>query len=550
MSTTYKNEYKIVRLLKMHESEEAYVVVHFTISNFDVDRDIIFSFADIKSGKFVKQIPDSFAMGRLKQLQSDINDAIEHYMPDVLLPSGFSCVNGRWLYVLGDQILNRGDLAVFAHNPQQLHPYDGSAYQNPMIEAYHWCSVYCQQGDAQTALLLCALSPLLRPIVDPLELPCKTVNGYVVGTTGVGKSSYTQLVASLCGKCRGTNLANDKAAIMSALSEVRDEPFLVDDLSLSSSQREREQRMEKLSKLLQMTSSATDINVGGISLDVSRVAIMTTAEFVMTNPSTVNRNVIINMDGEMNGTALTYLQQNRNLYSYFIARFVEWICQLADSLQNVISRLLERGIFEMPVAHEHACRYFGFARVSASHKMLSITAYVLTYFFQIILKEAVQDSLPEFETRLYHGINTAIEDTLRSIKRPDHSTKIVDAMLEIFYCDPDHVIAKDIKEYLNHGGKYIFLHQDVPYFKGEVLANYLTTLLGEEVSLKRLSNELMNAKLLSPRGAERSARFPQKYKDELTGRFYKMNLSVIIDLLRSTYGPMALWGSPLRNVEL
>ena len=158
--------------------------------------------------------------------------------------------------------------------------------------------------------------------------------------------------------------------------------------------------------------------------------------------------------------------------------------------------------------------------------------------------------MPDLQTRLWNGINKAIGDTLESIKRHDHSTKIVDAMLEIFYCDPDHVIAKDIKEYLNHGGKYIFLHQDVPYFKGEVLANYLTALLGEEVSLKRLSNELMNAKLLSPRGAERSARFPQKYKDELTGRFYKMNLSVIIDLLRSTYGPMALWGSPLRDVEL
>ena len=327
MSTTYKNQYKIVRLLKMHGTEHAYVVVHFTISNFDVDRDIIFSFADIKSGKFVKQIPDSFAMGRRKQLQSDINDAIECHMPDILIPQGYSCINGKWLFALGDTILNRGDLAVFAHNPQQLHPYDGSAHKNPMAEAYHWCSVYCQQGDAQTALLLCALSPLLRPVIESLALPCKTVNGYVVGTTGVGKSSYTQLVASLCGKCRGANLANDKSAILSALSEARDEPFLADDLCKLSSQREVERREEKLLGLLQMSSSGADINVKGIPMDVSRVAILATAEFLPANPSTINRCVVINMTDEMDSTVLTYLQQNRGLYAYFIARFVGWICR-------------------------------------------------------------------------------------------------------------------------------------------------------------------------------------------------------------------------------
>jgi len=550
MSTTYKNEYKIVRLLKMHDSEEAYVVVHFTISNFGVDRDIIFNFSDVQSGKFVKEIPNSFARGGLKQLQRDINDAIEYHMPDILLPQGYSCVNGRWMFACGDKILNCGDLAVFAYNPRQLHPYDGSEHQNPMVEAYHWCNVYCQQGDAQAALLLCALSPLIRPIIESLNLPCKTVNGYVVGTTGVGKSSYTQLVASLCGKCRGANLVSDKSAILSALSEARDEPFLVDDLCKSSSQREMERREEKLLGLLQMSSSSADINVKGISMDISRVAILATAEFLPANPSTINRGVVINMTDEMDSAALTYLQQESRLYSYFITRFIGWLCRNVDFLQNAVSRCLENGDFEMTVAHENADRYFGFARVAASHRMMSITAYVLTLFFNIKLKESAKDSLPEFQTRLWNGINKAIGDTLANVERPDHRSKIVEAMLEIFYCDPDKVIAKDIKEYLNHEGKYIFFYHDIPYFKGEVLANYLQVLLGEEVSVKALSNELLNAKLISPRGTERSARFPKKYQNELTGRFYRMNLVGIIDLVRSTYGPIALLGSPLRDVEL
>lgn len=542
MSSTYKNEYEIVRLLKMHDTEQAYVVVHFTISNYGVDRDIIFSFSDVNSGKFAKQVPNCLAMGHIKQLQRDINDAIEHYMPELLLPQGFSCVNGKWMYVLGDQILNRTDLPVFVYNPQQLHPYDGGAHQNPMVEAYHWCNVYCQQGDAQTALLLCALSPLLRPVVDSLELPCKTVNGYVVGTTGVGKSAYAQLVASLCDKCHGADLANDKLAILSALSEARDEPFLADDLCKSSSQREVERREEKLLGILQMSSSGADINVKGIQLDVRRVAILTTAEFLPANPSTINRCVVINMTDEMNSPALTYLQQNRGLYSYFVAQFVEWICQNADLIQDVVSRCLERGSFEMSNAHEHACHYSGFARVAASHKMLSITAYVLTIYLKSKWNELVKDSLLEFQARLYHGIDRTIGDTLDSIKRPDHTSKIVDAMLEIFYCDPDHVIAKDVKEYFDHEGKYIFFHNDIPYFKGEVLANYLQVRLGEEVSLQKLSNELMLANLITPRGAERTARLPKKCQNEATGRFYRMNLAGIVDLVRSTYGLSLFWG--------
>jgi hypothetical protein len=74
--------------------------------------------------------------------------------------------------------------------------------------------------------------------------------------------------------------------------------------------------------------------------------------------------------------------------------------------------------------------------------------------------------------------------------------------------------------------------------------------LGENISIKALSQELTKANLIISRGTEPSGRLPKKLAEKYEGRYYKMNLTALVNLLKSTYGPMALWGSPLRDVEL
>ena len=523
----YRKNFSISKVLKLYNSDKVYVSVRFIVPNFGIDKEVLISVQEIKKSKFCQHIPEGFAIEGVplnKQhlvISQEVNQKLSTEVPKLLLPQGFHRIEGRWLYVLGNHIINSKEASFATYNPTGIKLSQNVTKVTPNTY-YDWCRLFCNQGEAQTTLFLSALTPYILPVVQDLNLPAKTVSSFVVGASGTGKTSYCELLCNVFGENRTTNLAAGKAEILTVLSE-KIGCVLIDDLCDTCSDRERERKLMTLSEIIQMRSSS------GAPVNLDNISFCVTGEFIPDCFSTINRVVVLNVETELNGESLTELQKNRICYEAFLIPFIRWICANAPALRTEVAELLQSGFFDYTSSHRGSSEYIGFPRVIASYKLLRITEFLISKFFS---KYCDSERANKFGALLHKGIKKSIDDTLESIRNPCGTPPVAVALVEA-YIENDRILAKSHTKYLEKKNKFLFREGSFLYFRGDHLAAFLSGKMEADISLKRLSAELTAANLLISFGGELSGRLPGKLRHRDGRRFYRISIDRFEDLAQS-----------------
>jgi len=541
VSPEVSGNYEILYYSKMLDSDELFVTLRFHLPLLQQTKDVTVSMADVKSSRFSEIIPASFTMDDdtpSKKYAEKIREAVFKQVKNqqnihTLLPQGFHWADNRNVYVIGNYILNRGNLNVCPYNPNNANNFDYSSIA--LQDAVQWVKLYLNQGPDKAVLFLTALTPYLKTVADFFALPTRTIHGFVLGKSGVGKTSFAKLLTA----SSAVNLGTDTAALYAALQTCTDRPVLIDDLNLSSSSREMDKKLEKLSTLVQLTSGGGTTIVRGKEVEINRLALIVTAEYLPKSPSTRNRMVLIKCAETFSSEALTELQANKNMFTAFVIAFLEWFLPREGKLRSMIAGNLVKDTFEYKGKCGPQEQYVGYQRIMASNKLLKIACYVLMHF--LCSEKAFEDNneLNRIAKILDNGITTAIADTLESVRTDPAESKILSVILDIIHRDPDDIMAKSYEKYCKSDHKLLFRYRDdYYYFRGETLAQYVESKCGEPVALKTLSAELFKANLLVPYGGELSSHLPSDLLDKKSKhkkRYYRMSIPALEDLLEKSY---------------
>jgi hypothetical protein len=462
------------------------------------------------------------------------------------VPQGFLEVNGKWIYTVGDLIINDLNNKFIPYNPNKIN----FSNDGIMAKAIAWLKIYCNQGPAQSALLLSAITPFLRPITKMLGLPVTVANPYVVGKSGVGKTSYAELLTSPFGQ-RGINLGSKKSQIAAVHSQYIDKPMLIDDLNNTASSREYEKKLALLSELLQMTSCGGEILSDEGNIDFSKTSLIVTAETLIKSESSTNRVVVINFTEPFNADDLTYLQRNRNQYAHFLMKFIYFLCSQSSSLTEYIKTLMAAGEFNMDVEHEGKDAYIGWARISNSYTLMKLSQNLITAFLSTV---ANTNTCKEIYALLNNGIKTAIKDTLDSVKvtGPNSTSELIEIVLDIFQNDENDIIADKYSEYKDETTYLFFRYKNTYYFRTERLAEYIHDKFQKDYTSNAILAELETILAFNSEG--KSHHLPPKLRKKKNKdkdkRFSSLDVNKLIDRIRvrsSSYFDYA--GSPIKELR-
>ena len=542
--------FEILGFSALHGTEKTFAAIRFSIPNFRAEQTSIIPMDSIRSAELKKYLPQKFAMPEkstaqiLEAIRKEISLKLSVSSSSdlkILLQQGFSKVQQKWVYTVGDMIINDTDKAFLPYNPNKTEFLSGGR----MPEAVTWIKIFCAQGNAQSALLLCAVTPFLRPVTESVGLPVRIANAYVVGPSGSGKTSYAELLTSVFGQ-HGFNLGSKKSQIAAEHTNYIDKPMLIDDLNKSASSREYERKLALLSELLQMTSCAGDILSDEGRMDLSGTALIVTAEARIPNASSINRCIVIKLDTPFNSKALTYLQSNRHLYTFFIKKFIDWLCKNASAMTEYVKKNIISGGLDIGIAHEEKKSYIGFARISNSVTAMKTAQYLLVKFLSACASDNICREIDGFFER---GIKASALDTLDSVKNKEPDSEIEEIVTEIFRSDKDDIVAKNYDEYRDDKTALFFRYKDGYYFRAENLSRYIYEVFGKTYSTKAILNGLDPLLVFNNEG--RSHHLPRPLrKHEKNKRFSALSVSALTDrILQKSSSYWDYCSSPIKELR-
>ncbi|MBQ2404884.1 MAG: hypothetical protein II280_05695 [Lachnospiraceae bacterium] len=557
------DNFEILNFGLLHGTETMFVKLRFKLPSLNRTPDVTVPITDVKTKKLADYIPDGFTIpdmnyrDLINMIQAKILNALgEPQIFKKFFPQGFTCIDGDWIYVFSNCLISKAkheDWAVYYPDGIHVENY----YVKEIKPVVEWCKLYIAQGKAQAAIFLSALTPYLLPITEALHFPEKATNAYVVGPSGCGKTTFAKLLTDGCdGSNAGVNLGTDAVVFFREVSKYSDQTILIDDLNLSSSAREMEKRMTRLSELIQLSASGGMTEVKHCRINKERLGLIITGEYTPPSATKLNRCILIRLDGELQEKAVTQLQKTQNLYLSFLVDFVQWIILNCDELTWVIKESMERGAFEYRGAHGDASQYRGYTRVMAAHKVLACAQMLLLGFLTDTQAFSELREYEEIANLLSDGINSAIADTLEAIRVEPDKSPVIRAIAAIFAEDRDEAVTDSIKKYADKEKKVFFVYHNRIYFKLENLHRYLKKRYGLKGSSKALSKVLEDADLLISCGEENSGRLPpgliRDYEDDekCKGRHFAFCRSALIDLVLSEYPePFQRLNSPIKQLR-
>ena len=566
---TVEENFKIVSFGTLLGTNRMFVILHFVIPSLGRTVERIVPVEKVESKKFRDYVPVGFVMKN-----ADVKDQVELIRTAIydqlkcpqdmktLLPQGYNYVNGHWVYVVGNLIFNKADTDnVYPYNPEYINLLDLTKMSADEKHGWpKWCMTFLGMGPEKAALWLCALSSYLRPISEQLQqMHSKSVNAFVTGPTGCGKTSVCALLSVLPdGRNACVNLGSDRAVLYRELENYDDCSVLVDGLNLSCSSSEGERKFQYLSELIQADSGAGSIVVKGAEVELGYNSLLFAGEYLPDAHSTLNRCVVIRFDGSFPAEALTVLQSNHKQYRLFLLYFISWLMRNEKTLVKDIRNRLMNGEFEYTGAHGTENQYAGFYRILSSARLLLITKYVLMEFMRSMDSFGDHRELKKIDKTLEKGITGVVADTLECVCLKQELSETLDGIRRIFLEDPDDIVAQNFKEYYNSDvpdGKLIFRYHDRVYFQGKKLILYLKSKYGCAIAVNKFSEELRKFNLLIPRGKEPTGKLPQELMavnpedKKCTARYYCLSIPALVDFLRTGH-PNALEysGAPLRDL--
>ncbi len=506
---------------------------------------VVIPMSELNSQKFLRYIPDDIifkgtSVQKQRYFVNLLNDQLINKIPEkrYVLHQGFNKISDRIMYAMGNTVINADSPNYISHSQYKVKPHPKNK------DWIKWLIRFSKMGDIFPVLLIAALVPYIKPLLNEAKIyGASDFSVYLYGKTSSGKTEIVKLLTGLFeGNENMISLSSDKKAI-NKLSEFKDTCVLIDDLHMTTSRRVRDSNEAKIASFLHQKSSSGMITNNDKNARIDSM-IFITAEYPPTNHSTINRCLIAEMP-EIDMNALTYLQENQNLYVKFVIEFIEWICKNFAELANCINTY--KNIYNTEINIDESA-YSGVNRILRTELILNTTKMLFKKFLTKDLY-ITENETTSIDRIFKDSIKSCINETLNLVKREDDSSKraYVDVLLRILSGqDNEFYVAKSFKEYKkfkrNHNDfqhkeftpHKIFFKEDEYYcINGDDLKKLYENLESFEhkPTKKAISAQFRNYGLLEFQGGELS--FPLKGRKGKQ-RFYHLKLLVIAGMFSDT----------------
>ena len=107
---------------------------------------------------------------------------------------------------------------------------------------------------------------------------------------------------------------------------------------------------------------------------------MISAEYLLSNPATVNRCIVLKIEEAFLPQTLTWLQEHQYFYVAFVRKLVFWICSKQKIIMKYLGDYFKNSDFNISGVKEQE-NYIGFRRVYHHYRMLKATGFLVRLFF-------------------------------------------------------------------------------------------------------------------------------------------------------------------------
>ena len=255
--------------------------------------------------------------------------------------------NGYWLYVAGDTVLGipPGIDYVIAPEVKLAH-----LARDPELSPVAATIELCKRLEASRNILFpvwgFTIVGSLRSVLSGADMTTFPSLG-IIGGQNLGKTTVAQRYMLLYeesqkpGSFWGQFDANStSAAIITQVSNLRDQIILVDDLAKSGSSAEQRKRQDLLASTLRFAANDT----GRAKMNekkqteqqICKVGIAFTGEFMLQNPSDITRSVLVPIDCQMKDGR----PEERTVAATVFYAFIQWLLPQLDQRLEELHQLL------------------------------------------------------------------------------------------------------------------------------------------------------------------------------------------------------------------
>ena len=517
--------------------------VNFHINGIDQPISTEIPVKDLEVNSIRKHIPDDFILygGEMKDKCKYVIKVLERARENVAIvevktvPQGYLRLdNSTYIYMLGTTVIGLHDKMLLKTDSQLRIKYP--EYKAKRVVQLKWIADFFTLSPVHPALFLSALIPYTHIILE--NAGCKDYFvTYVYGETGKGKTSYVKLLTDIyqdSDNCM--SLSSGKADIRRIISQFKDTVFLIDDFNRTASERVRKSKMATLSEIIQQVSGGGWVEEKGIRSQITSM-VFVTAEEILNNPSTINRCLMIPIDGVMDRSRLTRLQEEQSQYVSFLVGYIQFICCNYSKL----CELVKTTNFILHTDEIVEDSYAGASRVCRTEAQLRMVETIFMHYirkFFCIGKEA-QEVLKQ---KMELSIKRCISETLECIKKENSKDGMSYVEKIVSWCSSDELVAESYEEYLKSrrkkkenlvkqaAVKYFFRDEDYICVSGNNLLLLFNQLeeFQYKISKKAISQQLENHGLLKRMGGELSYPIRKNFNNSVSKkRYYHIHMNVI-----------------------
>ena len=448
---------------------------------------------------------------------------------------GYNRLNDKVVLCIGNRTINKSDEdAIVNRSEVKLRKFkyhkNNLDYIIKLIESNVFPPV----------LLLSTISAFTKRLVESKGNGNYGYTNYVYGNTSCGKTFITTLYIDIFENSDNiASLSSEKRGIKQ-LSAFSDIPIGVDDLCKSSSSRDKNTREAKLADFIQLNQGAGNSMYKGINAKMNNIAFVS-GEYVLDNPSTINRCLLIHMDNETDPDEIAYLKSNHDKYMSFLQDFLEWVCRNYDELKTKTLNVLN--LYVIP-KDKSSNEYLGWYRIMRTKQILNVSMFLFKTFLYD-LHGLCDNDIAKLEKRFENSIEYCISDTLDHVRITDDGCDMsfVDVIIQnILYCQGECIVTTSLKNFGKGISKYKscgIMPKQIFYYDGAYLCvygNILVRWLKQAVGLEqiptkqRVSAQLKKHNLLLYVGGDAS--IPLQSKRQYKHKLYHISLQHLIGLDR------------------
>ncbi len=437
---------KLIYVLEVIDN--GHIVLHETFEKLDIDKifkSVPFSAFNIDGTRARKTVLEKIIMA---ELEASKDKEVHKCFPGYYMLNGnLICVSEFKTY--GDV----GNIDIMSIHCNEMIPYTPS---DEITNELEFIEKFISDKPAYAGFLVAALSSYTSPFLELKNIKQK-ICIVLIGSTGCGKTSYGKLLTTYEGITRGCSFCDDRKDFFKKLSSFRHCPILIEELNKTSSTEVKSRNEKIFSTMVQRYESNDTLNIDGKTLKFSATPVVT-AEYMVKNPSTINRCLIVEFPNNFLPERLSWLQEHQEYYTVFLDKFIDWIC----GSYNQYKVLVPNWTFK-PLNVEDEDSYNGsIHRTQNIYNILNMTVKIIMDY----LKEVYKLPYPQMKkigNSLQIGVDESICSTLKLLKQEEASagTWYTNTILDYLMYNYKDVVAKNFEKYKNRPKKRkIFFETD------------------------------------------------------------------------------------------